>query len=456
MSEHSYIAIDLKSFYASVECRERGLDPLSANLVVVDKERSSKTICLAVSPSFKKLGLPGRCRLFEVEALVRKIKETSGIELKYVTARPRMALYMEYSARIYAIYLKYFSPEDIHVYSIDEVFIDVSGYLNMYGMTSRQLAQKVITEIFEQTGVTSTAGIAPNLYLAKIAMDIEAKHVEADANGVRIAELDEMSYRRKLWSHRPITDFWRVGKGIEGRLSKYAMFTMGDIARRSLSDPDQLYRIFGIDAEILIDHAWGYEPCTIKEIKNYKSSTKGIGSGQVLHCAYDNSKARIVLQEMAGLLALDLFQKNIITDSITIVIGYDIANLKDASFKGVVQADRYGREIPKSATGTISLGCSTNSARVISERAGELFDDITDKTMSIRRLSINANDVGSDDNIQLSLFRSSKEEKRDSVLQQAQLDITRKFGKNALLKAASLQDGSTLKDRNRQIGGHRS
>lgn len=451
-----YIAIDLKSFYASVECRERGLDPLTARLVVADKSRTSKTICLAVSPALKAYGLSGRSRLFEVEAKAREIKRQTGKELEYITAPPRMALYIQYSSRIYNIYLKYFSPEDIHVYSIDEVFIDATSYLKLYRLTARELAEKVIKDILSQTGITATCGIAPNLFLCKAAMDIVAKHVNPDENGVRIAELDEMKYRELLWSHRPLTDFWRVGKGTANRLEKYRVFTMGDIARKSLENDRLLYDLFGIDAEILIDHAWGYEPVRMKDIKAYRSEAKSTGSGQVLHCPYNYEKTKLVIKEMAEQLALDLFDKKLLTAGITLHLNYDRESLENGSYKGETVKDFYGRIVPKPAHGTISTGRNTNSSKVITDSVMELFERIADKNLLYRKLNISANDVIPEEQKQPELFDDTAAEEKESSLQKARLEIIKKFGKNALLKGMDFEEGATTMDRNRQIGGHKA
>lgn len=461
----TYLAIDLKSFYASVECRERCLDPLTTRLVVADPSRTSKTICLAVTPALKAYGLSGRSRLFEVEAKAREIKRKTGKELDYITAVPRMALYIKYSARIYNIYLKYFSPEDIHVYSIDEVFIDATEYLPFYKLTARELVSKVINDILAETGITATAGIAPNLYLCKIAMDIQAKHCPADSNGVRIAELDEMTYRRELWSHTPITDFWRVGRGIAHRLEKHFIFTMGDIARVSLESPALLYKEFGIDAEILIDHAWGRESVGMKEIKNYHSDAISLGSGQVLHCAYSYDKARIVVREMAEALALDLFKKNLLASSITLHVGYDIETLNlttpdfDSVYKGEIVKDFYGRMVPKPAHGTLSLNESqnaTNSSWQIVNAAMTIYKNTVNPKCLVRRINITANNVIPMSERQPGLFDEMLESEKESNLQAARLSIIEKFGKNALLKGMDFEEGATTRDRNAQIGGHKA
>ena len=507
MSNRMYICIDLKSFYASVECRERNLDALTTNLVVADSSRTEKTICLAVSPSLKQYGIPGRARLFEVVQKVNninnarkisaKVKELEGSsyndkELKanpamavdYIIAPPQMALYMKYSTEIYNIYLKYIAPEDIHVYSIDEVFIDVTNYLSTYKMTARELAEKMINNVLSETGITATAGIGTNLYLAKIAMDIMAKKMPADKNGVRIAELDEMEYRRQLWTHTPLTDFWRVGKGYSAKLEKHGMFTMGDIARCSIGKPyeiyneDLLYKLFGINAELLIDHAWGYEPCTMELVKAYKPSANSISSGQVLHCPYDYKKAKLIVREMVDLLVLDLVDKRLVTDQIVLTIGYDIENLTNpnisSQYKGAVTTDHYGRKIPKHAHGTGNIGKHTSSTKLITDTALELFDRIVDKNLLIRRISVTANHIVNENTVsdkksyeQLDLFTDYEEvrktreqeqaaEKRERDLQEAILDIKKQYGKNAIIKGMNMEEGATAVERNNQIGGHKA
>ncbi len=455
MTEKIYIAIDLKSFYASVECRERLLDPLTTKLVVADKTRTRKTICLAVTPALKAYGLSGRSRLFEVEAKAREIKRQTGKELEYIVAPPRMALYIQYSTRIYNIYLRFFSPEDIHVYSIDEVFIDATSYLPFYKMNAHELAVKVIREVLRETGITATAGIAPNLFLCKAAMDIVAKHIPADQDGVRIAELDIASYRRELWDHKPLTDFWRVGKATASRLDKYFIRTMGDIARTSLEQPQLLFDEFGIDAEILIDHAWGREPVTMKDIKNYKSDAKSLGSGQVLHEPYSFEKAKIIVREMAELLALDLFKKKLVTDSITLHAGYDIESLYIPGFDGEVVRDYYGRECPKPAHGSWSFGSETNSSKLIVEAFLSIFDRVANPSWLFRRFNLTANNIKPASQRQPGLFDDDVEQKEDS-LQQARLQIIKKYGKNAILKGTNLEEGATTRDRNAQIGGHKA
>lgn len=462
MDEKTYIAIDLKSFYASVECRERGLDPLTTKLVVADRSRTSKTICLAVTPALKAYGLSGRSRLFEVEAKAREIKRQTGKELEYIVAVPRMALYIQYSTRIYNVYLHYFAPEDIHVYSIDEVFIDASSYLPFYNMSARELAIKVIHDVLAETGITATAGIAPNLFLCKAAMDIVAKHIPADSDGVRISELDVVEYRRQLWNHQPITDFWRVGKATARRLEKYFIRTMGDVARMSLKNPRFLYDEFGIDAEILIDHAWGIEPVGMKEIKNYKSEAKSLGSGQVLHEPYSFEKAKIIVREMAELLALDLFRKKLVTGSITLYVGYDVGSLEVPGFDGEVVRDYYGRELPKPAHGSWSFGTETNSSRMIVEAFVSIFERVVNPRWLVRRVNITANGTKPVRARQPCLFDSVdkregglNQEKEDS-LQKARLEIIDRYGKNAILKGMNLEEGATTRDRNVQIGGHKA
>ena len=485
----TYISIDLKSFYASVECVERGLDPLRTNLVVADAARTEKTICLAVSPSLKVYGIPGRARLFEVVQRVKEVnleRKAKGLEpIDYIAAVPRMALYMEYSTRIYNIYLKYVAPEDIHVYSVDEVFMDVTAYLNTYHMTARELAKTMIQDVYETTGITATAGIGTNLYLCKVAMDIEAKHVQADADGVRIACLDEESYRRKLWNHKPLTDFWRVGKGYARKLEEVGLFTMGDVARCSLGKPgdfyneDLLYRLFGINAELLIDHAWGYEPVEIKDIKAYRPESNSISSGQVLQHPYNYEKTRLIVREMTELLALNLVDKGLVTDQLVLTIGYDIENLKDETIKkayaGDVTTDHYGRKVPKHAHGSINLPRQTASTRLMMEAVMELFERIMNPALLSRRINLTANHVIPEKDVkpveeifeQMDLFTDygAREKKRqqeeaelakEKKMQKAVLDIQKKFGKNAVLKGMNLQEGGTTIERNGQVGGHRA
>lgn len=502
MKQRTYIAIDLKSFYASVECRERNLDPLDTNLVVADESRTDKTICLAVTPSLKSYGISGRGRLFEVKQRVKEanigrrhdapghrlegkscffseLQADPSLEIDFLIAPPRMAYYMEYSAKIYEVYLKYIAPEDIVVYSIDEVFMDVTDYLSTYRLSAHDLAVKIIQDVIETTGITATAGIGTNLFLCKVAMDIVAKHIPADKNGVRIAELDEMTYRRTMWSHQPLTDFWRVGRGYAKKLEKHGMFTMGDVARMSVNNEDLLYKLFGKNAELLIDHAWGWEPTTIAAIKAYRPASNSLGAGQVLHCPYEERKARLVLREMAEQLALDLVEKKLVTNQIVVTIGYDIENLTDpgrkAKYHGTVVKDHYGRQIPKPSHGTENLDGYTSSTRQIMKAASDLFDRITDADLLVRRLTIVAAHVLPEsgassrepDCEQLDLFtnyaarqaereREKAEQERERRMQETMLTIKKRFGKNAILKGMNLEEGATAKDRNEQIGGHKA
>ncbi|MCQ2147764.1 MAG: DNA methylase [Bacteroidales bacterium] len=481
--QKTYIAIDLKSFYASVECVERGLDPLTTNLVVADSSRTEKTICLAVSPSLKSYGIPGRARLFEVVQKVKSInlsrqysapgrafrdssfdntlvQSDPSLRLDYIVAPPQMAHYMDVSGKIYAVYLKYVSPEDIHVYSIDEVFVDATDYLKTYSCTAHELAMRMIKDVLSTTGITATAGIGTNLYLAKVAMDIEAKHQKADADGVRIAELDEMSYRQKLWSHTPLRDFWRVGRGIASKLESVGIHTMGDIALCS-TRPDweaYLYKVFGVNAELLIDHAWGWEPCTIKDIKAYQPESNSISSGQVLSCAYDKTKARIVIMEMADSLSMDLFRKGLVTDQLVLYVGYDGDSL--SKFTGEMAVDYYGRKVPKPAHGSINLSFPTSSTSEIVRAASELFDRIVDGNLSVRRLNLTAAHVISEKEADsmpcLDLFGERQDNEKERKRQEAILAIRNKFGKNALLKGLDFEDGATSRERNAQIGGHKA
>lgn len=499
--------MDLKSFYASVECVDRGLNPLTTNLVVADPSRTEKTICLAVSPSLKAYGIGGRARLFEVIEQVRRanakrrslapggrftgssaqadeLAKHPEYQIDYLIAPPRMTHYMKVSTQIYDIYLKYAAPEDIHVYSIDEVFIDLTKYLPAAGCTAREYAKKIMKEIFAKSGITATAGIGTNLYLAKIAMDIEAKHIPADEDGARIAMLDEISYRRKLWTHQPITDFWRVGRGYAAKLKEHGMLTMGDVARCSIGKPgdyhneELLYRLFGINAELLIDHAWGYEPCRMEHIKAYKPENNSVGSGQVLHCPYTAQKTRLVVKEMADQLSLQLVDQGLVTDQMVLTVGYDIENLTDpkrsGSYRGEVTKDRYGRNIPKHAHGTENLGCFTSSTRQILDAVLALYDRIIDEKLLIRRVYLTANHVMPETEVkrepvaeQLDLFtdyaaleqkrkKEQQELEREKRLQHAMLDIKKKFGKNAILKGMNLCEGATAKERNDQIGGHKA
>ena len=452
--EKVYIAIDLKSFYASVECVERGLDPLRARLVVADESRTEKTICLAVSPTLKALGIPGRARLYEVFA---KVPRGS-----FIIAKPRMKKYMEVSTRIFEIYTEFVAGKDIHVYSVDEVFVDVTSYLKSYKMTARELAQAMINRVLKETGITATAGIGTNMYLAKIAMDIEAKHMKADKNGVRIAELTEKSYRQKLWDHQPLTDFWRIGKGYNKRLENIGIHTMGELARYSLTGSDKLYDEFGINAELLIDHAWGWEPVTMQDVKNYKSDNHSISSGQVLAEPYCYQKARVIVMEMADEIAMDLLQNRLISDQIVLTIGYDVSNL--SKFEGEVKEDYYGRKVPKHAHGTVSLGEFCNSARVITDKSLELFDQIVDRGLTIRRIYVVANHVRWESSKkplrQLDIFTNyaekNKELEKDKRQQDAILKIKKRYGKNAILKGINFEDGATMRDRHKQVGGHKA
>ena len=502
--ERVYIAIDLKSFYASVECIERGLDPLTTHLVVADSSRTEKTICLAVSPSLKAHGISGRARLFEVVQKVREVnyqrkqeignhqfsgtsysdlelKENKNLELSYIVAPPRMAHYIEYSTNIYRIYLKYISAMDIHVYSIDEVFMDVTSYLSVYQMSAEELARTIIKDVLDQTGITATAGIGTNLFLAKVAMDIVAKHIPADINGVRIASLDEKTYRQLLWTHRPLTDFWRVGKGYATKLEAHGLYTMGDIARCSIGKPNAfhneqlLYDLFGVNAELLIDHAWGYEPCRIQDIKSYKPQNTSLGSGQVLHEPYTSQKARIIVQEMIDLLVLDLVDKNLVTNQIVLTIGYDIENLSNSqiseNYQGEITTDFYGRKAPKHAHGTINLNQHTSSTKLIMKEALKLFDRIINPNLLVRRVNISFNHILYEYQVtnqlhyeQLDLFTNYNDEKqvdqefldKEKNLQKAILSIKKKYGKSSVLKGMNLQEGATTKDRNNQIGGHKA
>lgn len=500
--ERTYIAIDLKSFFASVECVERGLDPLTTNLVVADVSRTEKTICLAVSPSLKAYGIGGRARLFEV---VQRLKEVNmerrylapgrqlrgksyyDAELKahpdwevdYIAAPPRMALYIKYSTLIYQVYLKYIAPEDIHVYSIDEVFMDVTAYLGTYRMSAHELAMTMIREVLQKTGITATAGIGTNLYLCKIAMDIVAKHMPADKDGVRIAELDEMSYRQQLWNHKPLTSFWRVGKGIARKLEAHGLDTMGKVARCSLENEELLYRLFGVNAELLIDHAWGWEPCTIDYVKAYRPETNSLSTGQVLTCAYDFRKARVVVQEMADAAALDLVSKRLVTDQLVLTVGYDIESLTNPEirerYRGDVVQDYYGRVVPKPAHGTANLSRHTSSSKLITEAVLKIFDRQVNPDLLIRRMNLSTNHVISEEKaleqekapVQLDLFtdyeaqaqQQAEEDARlakERKMQEALLDIKHRFGKNSILRGLNLEEGATAIERNKQIGGHKA
>lgn len=453
-----YIAIDLKSFYASVECFERGLDPLTTNLVVADESRTDKTICLAVSPSLKAFGISGRARLFEVKKVLGDYEKRTGKHIDFIIARPRMAKYISFSTDIYNIYLNYISAEDIHVYSIDEVFIDCTSYLSIYKKTAHELAMTMIRDVLSQTGITATAGIGTNMYLAKIAMDIVAKHMEADKDGVRIAELDEQSFRRILWDHKPLTDFWRIGKGTARRLANLNIYTMGDLARESLYNEEYLYKIFGIDAEILIDHAWGIEPTLMKDIKSYKPKGTSLSSGQVLSEPYSTEKARIIVSEMTDLVVLDMVKKGFVSDSFTLTICYDRENVDNGTFNGDIQLDYYGRLVPAPSHGTANFGDHIDSSKKIISAVLELFDRIVMKGVSVRRIYINANNLKKESETyrQLDIFTDVKEEEQEKNLQKALLEIQDKYGKNAILKGTNFLDGATTRDRNSQIGGHRS
>ncbi|MBR2912629.1 MAG: DNA methylase [Oscillospiraceae bacterium] len=497
--EFRYIAIDLKSFYASVECVDRGLDPLTTNLVVADAQRTEKTICLAVSPSLKAHGISGRARLFEVIEQVKLVNDRRrwdapgerlagsssdaptlqnhpSLALDYIVAPPRMARYMEVSTQIYQIYLRYVAPEDIHVYSIDEVFMDVSAYLQTYKMTAKELAMTMIRDVLRETGITATAGIGTNMYLCKIAMDIVAKKMPADENGVRIAQLDELAYRRQLWEHRPLTDFWRIGRGYARKLEAKGLYTMGDIARCSLTHEELLYRMFGVNAELLIDHAWGWECCTIADVKAYRPENRSISSGQVLKCPYEFEKGRLIVREMTELLVLDLVEQGLATDQIVLTVGYDIGNLADTErasmYRGEVTSDHYGRKVPKSAHGSVNLGKHTSSTKNIIEKVLGLYDRIVDRDLTVRRLCLAANHIISEqevkeDAVQLELFtdydalvRKQEAEAamldREKKMQRAILAIRKKYGKNAILKGMNFEEGATTIERNGQVGGHRA
>ncbi len=498
--ERSYIAIDLKSFFASVECVERGLNPLTTNLVVADESRTDKTICLAVTPALKARGVPGRPRLFEVKQKVRDINNQRGRPLgglrgksvydeelnahpeyavDFIIAPPRMSYYIDYSTRIYGIYLNYVSAEDMHVYSIDEVFIDATNYLKTYKMTAHELAMKMIQDVLKQTGITATAGIGTNLFLCKIAMDIVAKHIPADKDGVRIAELDEMSYRKTLWNHTPLTDFWRLGGGTARRLASIGITTMGEIARCSVHHEEILYKMFGINAELLIDHAWGWEPCTIDKIKAYRPETNSLSSGQVLHCPYDYKKTRVVVLEMADAAAMTLLEKGLVTNQLVLSIGYDTESLTKPEiaeqYHGEVYYDYYGRKVPKPAQGTVNLMEFSSSSKTISQAVEKLFEQIIDRSLLVRRINLASNHVVPEfylknrrkEAVQLELFVDydklreeeklrNQENEKERRMQQTILDIKHKYGKNSILKGLSFMDGATAKDRNQQIGGHKA
>ena len=490
MTQKTYLAIDLKSYYASAECAARHLDPLTTNLVVADASRTEKTICLAVSPSLKAYGIPGRARLFEV---IQRVKEVNAerlqaairnhtavmkdgkpalaspsfnagalrndptLEVSYLIAPPRMAYYMKVSAKIYSIYLKYIAPEDIHVYSIDEVFMDVTSYLDHYQMSAHDLAKTMIREVLYETGITATAGIGTNLYLCKLAMDIVAKHTEPDSDGVRIAELNEESFRYLLWDHQPLTDFWQTGPGTARHLARLGISTMGELARASLYYEDRLYKEFGIDAEILIDHAWGIEPCSIREIKKYRPSTNNLCEGQVLSCPYENKKARIIVREMAESLAYQLCDRGMVTDSLTMDVGYDRENCDNGSYRGTVHIDHYGRKVPKGAHGSIRLNTPTFLERPLADAACQLFDKIVDSRLSVRRITINANRIVKDAGFyQFDLFTDTSKLEKEKKVQTAMLEIKKKFGKNAILKGTNFLEGATMRERNEQVGGHKA
>ncbi len=501
MKEKVYICIDLKSFYASVECVERGLDPLTTNLVVADASRTEKTICLAISPSLKKIGVGGRARLFEVNQKVKEynyerrkkapyhkftdkscndieLSNNDNLQLDFIIATPQMAKYIEISSKIYSIYLKYISSDDIHVYSIDEVFMDVTNYLKTYKQNAHELAMTIIKDVLSQTGITATAGIGTNMYLAKVAMDIVAKKMKADKDGVRIASLDEMTYRKLLWDHTPLTDFWRVGHGYQRKLEANNLFTMGDIALCSIENEDLLYSLFGINAELLIDHAWGYEPCEITHIKNYKPQGKSLGSGQVLHCAYDYKKTKLVVKEMIDSLALDLCDKRLLTNQVVLSIGYDIENLTDekisANYKGEICVDYLGRKIPKHSHGTVNFEIYTSASKILMDGVISLFERIVNKDLLVRRINIAATGLIYENQLQenngyeqLDLFddykvKETQKKKLDKIVekekkaQEALLQIKKKYGKNSIIKGMNLEDGATMKDRNEQIGGHKA
>ena len=492
-----YASIDLKSFYASQECIERGLDPMTTNLVVADASRTEKTICLAVSPSLKAYGISGRARLFEVVQQVaqanalrqtfapgrvftgkswdaNELKRDPSLAIDYIAAPPRMGHYMECSAKIYEVYLKYMAPEDIHVYSIDEVFLDLTPYLKNSGLTPREFVGRMIRDVLATTGITATAGIGTNLYLCKVAMDILAKKAPPDEHGVRIAELTQRTYREKLWDHRPLTDFWRIGPGYRKKLERNGMFTMGDVARCSLGNPtdfhneELLYRLFGVNAELLIDHAWGYEPVTIADIKAYRPESKCVSSGQVLHCPYESQKAKLIVREMADALALDLVAKRLVTDQIVLTVGYDIENLtRGKTYHGPVTTDHYGRKVPKHAHGTANLGEFSASGTVITEAVMALYDRIVDPELLVRRINLTANHLSPEEAagsgfVQMDLFsppghrealRAARE--KEHRRQKTVLDIKEKYGKNAIVKGMNLMEGATAMERNRQIGGHK-
>lgn len=458
----TYAAIDLKSFFASVECILRGLDPLKAKLVVADESRTEKTICLAVTPALKAYGIPGRARLFEVNQKVREVLRRTGEKIEFTIAKPQMAKYVEYSTKVYNVYLKYVSAEDIHAYSIDECFLDLTKYLKLYKKTARELVKTIIQDVFATTGITATGGIGTNLYLCKIAMDVMAKHVDADADGVRIAELDEMSYRRQLWSHRPLTSFWQVGRGIAERLENCRLnagrgiYTMGDIARVSVKNPEALYKLFGVNAEILIDHAWGYEPCTIADIKKSKPRNRSTGEGQVLQDPYPFDKARLVVREMVDTVSMTLIAHDLVTNAMVLTVGYDRENVDKGIYHGVTVTDFYGRTIPKPAHGTANIGYYTSSQSVMADAVMKLFDRIVDPKLTVRRLNLVAADIVDASHEQYDLFTDVQKQEKEKKRLKAELLIKKRFGKNAIVKGMDLQEGATTIERNGQIGGHRA
>ena len=462
MESRTYAAIDLKSFFASVECILRGMDPLKAKLVVADESRTEKTICLAVTPALKAYGIPGRARLFEVNQKVREVKQRTGETIEFIIAKPQMAKYVEFSTKVYNVYLKYVSAEDIHAYSIDECFLDLTQYLKFYKKPARELVKTIIQDVFTTTGITATGGIGTNLYLCKIAMDIMAKHVDADEDGVRIAELDEMSYRRQLWSHQPITSFWQVGRGIAARLEKCYLNagreirTMGDLARASVKNPDALYKMFGVNAEILIDHAWGYEPCTIADIKKAKPRSRSTGEGQVLQDPYSFEKARLVVREMVDTVSMALVEHNLVAKGMVLTVGYDRENVDKGIYHGETVVDFYGRTIPKPAHGTATLGHYSSSQSAFAEVVMQLFDRIVNPELTVRRLNLVAIDVVDEGNEGFDLFTDVKKQEREKKRLKAELMIKKRFGKNAIVKGMDLQEGATTVERNGQIGGHRA
>ena len=458
----TYAAIDLKSFFASVECILRGLDPLTAKLVVADESRTEKTICLAVTPALKAYGIPGRARLFEVNQKVREVQRRTGEKIEFTIAKPQMAKYVEYSTKVYNVYLKYVSAEDIHAYSIDECFLDLTRYLKLYKKTARELVKTIIQDVLVTTGITATGGIGTNLYLCKIAMDVMAKHVEADTDGVRIAELDEMSYRKQLWAHRPLTSFWQVGRGIAERLENCRLnagrgiYTMGDIARVSVKNPEALYKLFGVNAEILIDHAWGYEPCTIADIKKAKPRNRSTGEGQVLQDPYPFDKARLVVREMVDTVSMTLVAHDLVTNAMVLTVGYDRENVDKGIYRGETVIDFYGRRIPKPAHGTANIGYYTSSQKVMADAVMKLFDRIVDPKLTVRRLNLVAADIVDAVHEQYDLFTDVKKQEREKKRLKAELLIKKRFGKNAIVKGMDLQEGATTIERNGQIGGHRA